>query len=143
MNGGLLGKPESKAEDMSAAGQRFARACNENFDALLRTLLSWADLCNLGDLAVLGALISGEGLAEKAGWDLAWALDPKGFPVARMPAPTSAATLCAVTVSGNSAIFVSGGIWINPAEWSVKRAPDDKLGAKALRPQEGWKTAGK
>jgi hypothetical protein len=112
--------------------------CNENFDALARHLLSWADLCNLGDLSVLAALVQDEGLAEKAGWELGWILGQKGYPVAAMTAPTSAATLCSFTTSGNDALFLTGGIWIKPAEWAAKRAPDLRLGAKSGRPEGGW-----
>lgn len=138
VNGGLLGNPESKPEDMSPAGRRFVQLCNENFDGLVRHLLSWADLCNLGDLSVLGALVAEDRLAEKAGWDLAWVLDPKGFPVARMKAPGSAATLCNVVVSGTSAIFVTGGVWIKPSDWAGKRTADARVAQKAARPEEGW-----
>jgi hypothetical protein len=136
VNGGLLGDPASKPEDMPAAGRRFVTLCNENFDALVRHLLPWADLCNLGDLSVLAALVSGE-LAEKAAWDLAWVLD--GYPVTPMRAPKSAATLCNFSVQGNAAIFVTGGVWINPVEWASKRKPDATLPAKASRPTGGWK----
>ena len=142
-NGGLLGHPESKPEDMTPAARRFVQLCNENFDALVRGLPSWADLCNLGDLAVLGALVAEDGLAEKAGWDTAWALDPKGYPVRVVPAPASAMTLCNFSVSGDRALFMSGGIWIKPAEWAAKRAPDEKLRDKAVRPAEGWISASK
>ena len=135
VNGGLLGDPSSGPKDMSAAGRGFVEDCNANFDALLRTLLPWADLAGLGDLSVVAALAAGE-LAEKSGWDPAWAMD--GYPVIRMPAPQSAATLCSVTVSGNSAIFVSGGVWIKPAEWAAKRAEAADVAAKALRPAGGW-----
>lgn len=142
-NGGLLGHPESKPEDMTPAARRFVQLCNENFDALVRGLPSWADLCNLGDLAVLGALVAEDGLAEKAGWDPAWALDPKGYPVRVVPAPASAMTLCNFSVNGDRALFMSGGIWIKPAEWAAKRAPDEKLRDKAVRPAEGWISAAK
>lgn len=139
VNGGLLGNPESTIQDLSPAARRFVSSCNENFDALARHLVSWADLCNLGDLSVLAALVAQDGLAERAGWDLAWILEPKGYPVATMPAPTSAAVLCNFTTSGNNALFLTGGVWIKPAEWAAKRVPDDKLGAKAARPNEGWR----
>ena len=138
VNGGLLGHPESKPEDMSASGRRFMTLCNDNFDALARHLLSWADLCNLGDLSVLAALVAEDRLAEKSGWDLSWILDPKGYAVAKMIAPASAATLCSATTVGDSAIFVSGGIWIKPAEWAAKRADDAKVARKASRPEKGW-----
>jgi hypothetical protein len=138
VNGGLLGHPESTVQDLSPAGRRFVASCNENFDALVRHLVSWADLCNLGDLSVLAALVGSDGLAGKAGWDLAWILDPKGYPVVEMKAPTSAAVLCNSTTNGNNALFLTGGIWIKPAEWASKRSPDDQVASKASRPEEGW-----
>jgi hypothetical protein len=143
VNGGLLGHPESTVQDLSPAAKRFVASCNENFDALLRQLVSWADLCNLGDLSVLAALVGGDGLAEKAGWDLSWILDPKGYPVVEMKAPTSAAVQCNYVTSGNNALFLTGGIWIKPAEWAAKRAADDKLGAKSSRPEDGWSSVRK
>ena len=143
VNGGLLGRPESTIQDLSPAGKRFVASCNENFDALLRHVVSWADLCNLGDLSVLAALVFGDGLAEKAGWDPAWILDPKGYPTAEMKAPTGVAVLCTYTASGNNALFLTGGVWIKPAEWAAKRASDEKLGAQASRPDEGWSSTRK
>lgn len=143
VNGGLLGNPQSKLEDTSAAGKRFVQLCNENYDALTRHLVYWADLANLGDLSVLAALVGGDKLAEKAGWDLAWILDPKGYPVPRMPAPKAAATLCNYTSSGKMLIFVTGGVWIKPAEWAAKRSKDERLDGKSARPEgEGWSRTG-
>jgi hypothetical protein len=143
VNGGLLGRPESTIQDLSPAAKRFVASCNENFDALLRHVVSWADLCNLGDLSVLAALVFGDGLAEKAGWDPSWILDPKGYPVVEMKAPTGVAVLCNYTASGNNALFLTGGVWIKPAEWAAKRASDEKLGSQASRPEEGWSSSRK
>ncbi|MBI3855523.1 MAG: DUF1598 domain-containing protein [Planctomycetes bacterium] len=143
VNGGLLGHPESTVQDLSPSAKRFVTLCNENFDGLARHLVSWADLCNLDDLSVLAALVSGDDLAGKASWDLTWILDPKGCPVQAMAAPTSAAVLCNFTTSGNSALFLTGGIWIKPAEWAAKRAPDAALAGKASRPEEGWSSVRK
>lgn len=138
VNGGLLGDPRSGPDDMSAAGRRFTALCNENFDALARHLVAWADLCNLGDLAVFAALAAEDKLAEKARWDTAWVLDPKGYPVARMATPASAATLCNVTVKGDAALFVTGGVWLKPADAASKRSPDHRVAAKSARPEQGW-----
>ena len=138
VNGGLLGDPESGIEDTSPNAQKFATSCNANFKALTRNLVSWLDLCNLGDLSVLGALITRDRLAEKAGWDMAWVLDGKGYATRPITAPKSVATLCNFTLSGRVAIFVSGGVWIKPAEWAAKRSPDKKVELKASRPAEGW-----
>ncbi len=137
VNGGLLGKPESKEADMSPAARQFARQCNENFDALLRHMVCWADLANLGDLSVVAALVAGE-LAKKTGWELGWIVDPKQYAIARMIAPKSAATLCSFTSSGKLLIFMSGGVWIKPAEWAEKRAKDEQVEGKAARPGDGW-----
>ena len=60
-----------------------------------------------------------------------------------MKAPTGAAVQCNYTTSGNNALFLTGGIWIKPAEWASKRASDDKLGARASRPEEGWSASRK
>lgn len=140
VNGGLLGNPESKPEDMTPSGRRFVQQCNENFDALRRHLLAWADLCSLNDLAVVAALVAEDRLAEKTGWDPAWALDPKGYPLPAIASPQAAATLCNVAVSGGSAIFVSGGVWIKPP---TERSKDDAVGSKGVRPVEGWSASRK
>ena len=136
VNGGLLGDPQSGLEDMSPTAQRFINSCNANFEALTRSLVSWLDLCNLSDLSVLGALISKDRLADKAGWDLSWVL--KGYSCRDISAPKSAATLCNYALSGRVAIYISGGVWIKPSEWAARRSPDEKVGLKASRPAEGW-----
>ncbi len=137
VNGGLMGKSESKPEDMSMAGRRFVALCNENLDGLFRHMIAWSDLANLGDLSVLAALVGGDKLAEKVGWDLSWVLER--WTVVKFPTIQTAATLCNFVVRGKSAIFVSGGVWIKPSDWAEKRAKDEAVAAKATRPDEGWK----
>ncbi len=139
VNGGLLDKPDSKPEDMSTAGKRFVALCNENWDALARHLVAWTDLANLADLAVLAALVHGDKLAEKAGWDLAWLLDAKAWATVKMPATKSAQTQCAYTsVGGRSIVFVTGGVWFKPVESAARRASDEAVAREAARPAEGW-----
>ena len=139
VNGGRLGDPASTVQDMTPAGRTFVEACNAHLDGLTRTLICWSDLMNLADLSVLAALLTGgDRLAERTGWDLGWILDPAACEIARMPAPRSAATLCAIAVSGNNAIFVTGGIWIKPAEWMSKRAPDPAFAPSGPRPSAAW-----
>ena len=138
IGGGLLGKPDSKDEDMSPAARKFKSLCNENFEALLRHIVCWSDLANLGDLSVLAALVGGE-VKEKAALDLSWVLDAKACAVARMAAPKSAMTQCSYKSDGKMAIFISGGVWIKPAEWAEKRAKDETLDEKTGRPDgAGW-----
>lgn len=138
VNGGLLGRPDTSLDDVSPAARKFVTLCNDNFAKLLRSLSSWDDLCNLGDLSVLGALLARDRLAEKAGWDPAWVLEE--YPTAKIRAPASAATLVNVKVSGRNALFLSGGVWINPAEWASKRSADASVAGKAARPEEGWRS---
>lgn len=131
---GVLGKPDAQP---SAAAQKFAQLCNEHWTALTRSLVEWADLSNLGDLAILGALV-----AEKAPIDLAW------FPVKKIAAPKSAQTVCSYMSAGRSVIFIAGGVWIKS---EAKRVVQDavvereavpehkdkgKLGTGAYKPRE-------
>jgi hypothetical protein len=118
---------------MSPAARKFKSLCNENLDGLLKHIVSWSDLANLGDLSVLAALLGGE-VKEKAALDLGWVLDAKSCVVAKMAAPKSAATQCACKSDGKTALFVAGGVWINPAEWAQKRAKDETLDTNRSRP---------
>ena len=43
-----------------------------------------------------------------------------------------------LTAEKLDALFLTGGIWIKPAEWAAKRVPDGQLASKASRPEEGW-----
>jgi hypothetical protein len=139
INGGLLGDPRSRPEDMSPAGKAFVAACNEVFPALARSLVEWSDLANLGDLSVLAALLLKEGLAERAGWDCSWVLDPAGYASRPVKRPSGAGTLCSVSVTGNSALFIAGGVWIKPAEWVAKRTEAEAISAPSMKPNAGWK----
>jgi hypothetical protein len=140
VNAGLLGKPDSTDKDISYAAKRFKELCNENLDALLKSVVSWTDLANLGDLAVLASIVHGDKLAERAGWDFAWFLDPTSYAVVKMTAPKSAASLCNYTSAGKMVIYVSGGVWIKPAEWAEKRVKDETFEGTGLRPERGsWR----
>ncbi|MBI2898921.1 MAG: DUF1598 domain-containing protein [Planctomycetes bacterium] len=134
VNTGLLGKPESTDKDVSTAARRFKQLCNENFEALTKHLVEWADLANLGDLAILGAIVAQDKLAEKTGWDTSWVRD--GFPVTKMTAPKSAMTVCSYKASGRAAVFISGGVWIRG---DAARKADEGPAKEAARPEgEGW-----
>jgi hypothetical protein len=138
VNGGLLGRPETRPEDMPEPGRSFVELCNANFEALQRGLPSWGDLCNLGDLSVLAALLVQDGLAEKADWDPSWLRE--GFAWRSLPAPKTAATLCAVSIQGRAAVFLTGGVWLHPIAWTARRAEDPAWTPAPVRPREGWRT---
>lgn len=127
VNSGLLGKPDSTDADISTAARRFKQLCNEHWEALTKHLVEWADLANLGDLAILGALIASEKIS----------LDLEGLTPAKMTAPKSAMTVCSYKSSGREVIFIAGGVWIKS---EVKRVEDEAPLKKSARPMDGWKT---
>lgn len=141
VEGGILHLEGTEKGDASKAAQKFMDACNRNFSSLAEALLSWADLQNLGDLSLLAALIAKEGLAAKARWDPAWALDPKGFPVTEIKAPESAKVVCNHRFSGGMLLLTSGGVGLWAKRWAEKvvKTEDAGLRERARRPEkEVW-----
>ncbi len=131
--------------DVSPAAKKFASSFSENFEALAREVPCYADLANLSDLALLAGLIARDGLHGKAGWDLGWVLDRKGYKTAEIAAPKLAETLCAWRRHGDQTIFVSGGVALVPGDALKNRAEDAKgaLKDRARRPEgDGWRSTG-
>ena len=80
----------------------------------------YADLRNICDLALVGALIRAEDLAGQAGWHLTFFGDPEAFPVEFGPAPKEVETVANYRVirSGrkiHTIAGVSGGVRVDPA----------------------------
>jgi hypothetical protein len=134
-------------DKVSDAAKQFVALCNANLDDLCKHMLSWADLSNLADLAVLAALIGEEGLQKKVGWELGWFLDPKGYAATPITTPTSAKTLTTFRSTNGMTIFVSGGVALDPLGQVKGRAKDEKETAKTMaqRPQgtDGWSSTKK
>ena len=142
VNSELMGVTGADALKISDAAKQFVALCNANLEELCKHMLSWADVSNLADLSVLAALIGGEGLNKKLGWDLSWVLDAKGYKVAAITTPTCAKTLTTFRKSGGYTIFVSGGVALDPATAVQKAAKDEKgeMKTMAARPTtaEDW-----
>ncbi|HLG42001.1 MAG TPA: DUF1598 domain-containing protein [Planctomycetota bacterium] len=126
VNTGLLQRLGQQDGEVSPAAQKFMDGCNKNWDEMSRGILSWSDLANLGDLTVLAALIGKDQLHTKSKWDIAWVMDPNGYPVKPIDSPKSAHRLCNYHYGGNMLLFTHGGVLINPQEWAAKQVKDDE-----------------
>jgi hypothetical protein len=140
VNTGLLrlpgdpNKPMNNPDEASEYAKKFMNAANENFAELCRSLISWADLQNLGDLTLLSAILARAELDKKIKWDMSWALS--GYPVAEVKTPTGAKVLCNTRHASGMILFTSGGVGLWGKTWADKRTPDDKgeLKDKMRRP---------
>ena len=65
-----------------------------------------ADLQNVADCFLLGALIRQDQLTHKAGLDWTWLADTSKYPIASLPIPKTAETV--VHISGNA--IATGGV---------------------------------
>lgn len=138
VNSGPLNLEGPARGEMSEAAKQFMNACNKHFEKLAANLLSWSDLSNLSDLTVLAALIAKDSLHERVKWDLAWVLDPKGYPVRPVPPVKTAHRLCNYNTAGNMMIFTHGGVLLNPLVWVEKRVQDSEARLKLPpRPEKG------
>jgi hypothetical protein len=135
---GLQGVQGADADKVSDAAAKFSKMCSENMEELCRQMLSWADVTNLADLAVLAALIGSEDLAKKLEWDLSFVMDAKGYAVAPMTTPKSAKTLTTFRRSSMQTIFVSGGVAMDAVGAIQKKGKDEKVATMARRPVETW-----
>ena len=117
--------------------RKFTDRFTRNYGKLSESILPFADLANLTDLALLAALIGTDRLHEKVGWDLSWAMDPKGYPEARMAVPKGARTLVNYHSAGKMIIFSSGGVRLSPGQDVQKRVRDEKGALKDQRRRPG------
>ena len=101
--------------------RQFAQSFTEHFPALSKKYPVYADLRNICDLAVVGALIGAEDLPGQAGWHMTFFGDPEGYQVALGPAPKEVETVANYRVirSGDkihTIAGVSGGVRVDPQQ---------------------------
>jgi hypothetical protein len=99
--------------------QEFAQSFTQHFAALASKYPVYADLQNIFDLALVGALIKSEDLTNRLGWHLTCFGNPKAYPVSFNPAPKTVETVMHHRVINQKHIVagVSGGVRVDP--WSL------------------------
>jgi hypothetical protein len=129
-------KVESENEHLTAQGQRvhtgeseplnhkFAQSFTAHFDALCKKYPVYAELRNLCDLALAGALLREEGIPERIGWHATCFGDPHGYPVELSEAPKEVDTVANYRLVNRTTFVagVSGGVRVEPAGYVQRRA---------------------
>lgn len=92
--------------DATESAKSFAKRLTQKMPQLAQAAPIYADLQNLADLSLLAALMRQEKLADKAGWDFAWALDDAKCPLRKVPVARQTATLA----NFSSGSVVAGGV---------------------------------
>ncbi len=119
----------SENEMLTVTGQRvhtgasdllnseFARNFTTHFPELSAKYPIYADLQNIFDLALLGALMRSEHLADRIDWHLTCFGDPKQYRVETAPAPQTVETVINHRIINGSLILVgvSGGVSCDPS----------------------------
>lgn len=117
--------------------QKWADTFTQKFEELAREDSTFGQLRNVMDLAVVGALIAKERLAERAGFAAPNLMSEQ--PIAEFPAPRSVPSQASFVKAGRSWIVsVSGGVQIFP--WQVA---DRTQVSSSLATTLGEKPAGK
>ncbi|HUT09547.1 MAG TPA: DUF1598 domain-containing protein [Thermoguttaceae bacterium] len=107
--------------------RQFARSFTQHFAALCRKYPVYAELRNVFDLALVGALIQSEELAQKAAWHLTCFGDAGAYSFPLGPAPKQVETVANYrTIRSGTKIHtisgVSGGVRVDPARLVTRRA---------------------
>jgi len=105
----------------SPANQAFTNSFTEHFDRLAAQYPVYADLRNIFDLALVGALLKAERLPERIDWKLPLFGDPKRYAVQLSIAPAKVESVIAHRVVNRTQILVgiSGGVAVNPGRYTT------------------------
>ncbi len=151
----------SENERLTADGQRihtgmsdelnrqFARNFTRHFPELARKYPVYAELRNIGDLALLAALLRAEDLPAKCGWQMGLFTDENFFPAPMRPAAKQVESVVNYRlVDGRHIVAgVSGGVSCDPSRWvardAIRPASSADLSqrrqkAKPAAPPETW-----
>jgi hypothetical protein len=101
----------------SPANLSFTTSFTDHFDRLAAKYPVYADLRNIFDLALVGALIKAERVMDRVDWQMPLFADAKRYVVRLGPAPKQVQTVIAHRVVNRSQILVgvSGGVAVNPS----------------------------
>jgi hypothetical protein len=119
---------KQQTKQTSPAAQRWADLMTEKFDALSAKDSVFGQLRNCMDLAVVAALITKEGLAGRAGLDLALLMDPTQLPTVELETPKTVPTRAnAIPKGSNVVISASGGVEIFAGQFIKNAEPSGSL----------------
>jgi hypothetical protein len=116
-----------------ATTEKYAQHFTDKFPELAEAMPVFAELQNLIDLAVLGALLRKERLAQQADWSMSLFLDADGAPVEKNNVPRRIASVVNSRRENRGLIIglVAGGVVIG-AQNTVARAVVDANAAQRL-----------
>lgn len=132
-----------------ALNTRFARGFTRHFNELCRKYPIYAELRNIGDLAMAAAIVRSADLSQRAGWQTGCFADRAALAVGLMPAPRKVDTVANLRVVNRGLILaaVSGGVRIDPSplvsEGALKPDQKGKLASQRAasgenRPADRW-----
>lgn len=94
--------------------EEFAKLFTEHYAKLAEVRPVFADLQNVFDLAVLGALIKQEGLDVQADWPMATFLNDPALPLAHYANPQYVSSMSTSRLAGNVMLGLVGGVTLDP-----------------------------
>jgi hypothetical protein len=102
----------------SPANLSFTTSFTDHFDRLAARYPVYADLRNIFDLALVGALIKAERLLDRVDWQMPVIASAQRYAVRLGPAPKQVQTVIAHRVVNRTQILVgvSGGVSVNPSD---------------------------
>ncbi len=115
----------------------YAKQFTKFFPQMAAAVPAFADLWNLTDLALVGALIERDKLHVKAQWNMDWVLKKDGYPVAKVEVPREADTMANYRLGA----YIIGGVVLDVTGPARERETDQegKLDAVEARPKDDWK----
>ncbi len=96
------------------SAQKWAQLITEKLPELASAVPVFAELQNLTDIAILGALIRRENLASKLDWKMALFLDSERLPHASNATPRKVPSIGGSKRSGQLMLGIIGGVTISP-----------------------------
>ncbi len=136
--------------DSDVLNAEFAHNFTQHFPELAAKYPVYADLQNIFDMALVGALLKAEKLPERVDWHLTCFGDPQQYKVAELEQPKTVETVINHRIVNRSIILVgvSGGVSVDPsalvapsamqADYGVLREQHSAAKPKAAVPNVWW-----
>jgi len=109
------------------ASQKWADTLTERYDELALADPVFGQLQNCMDLAIVAALVVGEGLTEKSQVELPMLMGTDGLNAAEFPAPKQVQSKATVAKKGRNWMIACGGVQINAWQMVAEAESSDAL----------------